>query len=55
MTSATPQDHALRALHEEYIWAVNAAVAEGDDDLVDRLDDEYADEALRVMRNAPAA
>ena len=55
MTSATPQDHALRALHEEYIGAANAAVADGDDDLVDRLDDEYTDEALRVMRNTPAA
>ena len=55
MMSATPQDDALRALHEEYIWAVNAAVAAGDDELVERLDDEYADEALRVMRSTPAA
>jgi hypothetical protein len=39
----------LRELHEAYIWDVNAAVAEGRDDLVERLVDDYLVAAVRVM------
>jgi hypothetical protein len=39
----------LRRLHEDYVWEVNAAVADGRMDLVWRLADEYTDEALRLM------
>lgn len=39
----------LRELHETYIWAVNAAVADGRMDLVRELAEEYTDEALRLM------
>jgi hypothetical protein len=39
----------LRELHESYIWAVNAAVGEGRDDLVWQLADEYFDEAMQLM------
>jgi hypothetical protein len=39
----------LRELHETYIWDVNAAVAEGREDLVARLVDDYFDAAVRVM------
>ena len=48
---AAPGDEAesLRELHESYIWAVNAAVAEGREDLVWKLADEYTDRALRLI------
>jgi hypothetical protein len=39
----------LRELHDAYVWKVNAAVAEGRDDLVRRLSDEYVDEAARLL------
>lgn len=52
MQSPAPQADALRALHDEYVWAVNAAVSLGDTALVEQLDDEYADEALRLMTSA---
>lgn len=52
MQSPTPQADALRALHEEYVWAVNAAVANGDERLADRLNDEYTNEALKLMTSA---
>jgi hypothetical protein len=39
----------LHALHEAYVWEVNAAVGEGRLDLVSRLADDYLDEALRLM------
>jgi hypothetical protein len=39
----------LRELHDEYAWEVNAAIAEGREDLVWRLVDDYAEAALRVM------
>jgi hypothetical protein len=42
----------LVALHDEYVAAVNAAVAEGREDLVDHLAEEYPDEALRIMTEA---
>jgi len=39
----------LRELHDAYVWAVNAAVARGRDDLVAELADEYTAEALQLM------
>jgi hypothetical protein len=39
----------LRALHEHYVWQVNAAVAEGRDDLVAELADEYLEDALAEL------
>ena len=43
----------LRELHEDYAWKVNAAIAEGRDDLIDALCEEYADEAIRLITGAP--
>ena len=37
----------LRALHDEAVWQVNAAVAEGRYDLVASLTDDYVDAALQ--------
>ena len=46
----------LRDLHEQYVDAVNRAVAEERDDLVFRLADEYVNEATVLMgRVLPAA
>ena len=39
----------LRELHEQYVDAVNRAVAEERDDLVFRLMDQYTDEATALM------
>jgi hypothetical protein len=39
----------LRALHDSYVWEVNAAVGEGRIDLVWQLADDYLDEALVLM------
>ena len=39
----------LLALHDAYVWEVNAAVGEGRMDLVWRLVDSYMDEALAMM------
>ncbi|WP_219413237.1 hypothetical protein [Pseudonocardia nigra] len=39
----------LRLLHEEYIAAVNSALDEGREDLVDELANEFPDMALRVV------
>ncbi|MFC5951586.1 hypothetical protein ACFQH9_25300 [Pseudonocardia lutea] len=39
----------LRLLHDEYVSAVNSAVEEGREDLVERLAADYPDEALRIM------
>ncbi|GAA4687307.1 hypothetical protein GCM10023215_23740 [Pseudonocardia yuanmonensis] len=39
----------LRLLHDEYVAAVNSAVEEGREDLVERLAADYPDAALRVM------
>ncbi len=39
----------MTALHEEYIWQVNSAVAENRMDLVERLNEEYVEEALRLI------
>jgi hypothetical protein len=39
----------LRALHDEAVWQVNAAVAEGRYDLVAELTDEYVEAALSEL------
>jgi len=45
----------LRALHDAYVWEVNAAVGEGRLDLVERLADDYLDEALRLLTSGEIA
>ena len=45
----------LRALHDTYVWEVNAAVGEGRLDLVWQLADEYLDEALRLVTDGEPA
>jgi hypothetical protein len=44
----------LRALHDDYVWRVNAAVAEGREDLAQEMSDDYVDEATRVLAEASA-
>ena len=45
----------LAVLHEQYLWAVNAAVARGADDAaLAAMADEYADAALRALGEALA-
>jgi hypothetical protein len=39
----------MTALHEQYVWQVNEAVAEDRMDLVHQLNDEYIEEALRLI------
>ncbi|MBL8928457.1 MAG: hypothetical protein JNM77_19840 [Pseudonocardia sp.] len=43
----------LRELHEVYVDAVNRAVAEDRDDLVEALVSEYEGEALKLMSRVP--
>jgi hypothetical protein len=43
----------LRDLHDDYAWQVNAAVAEGRDDLVWGLVDDYTDQALQMITGGP--
>ena len=45
----TDQTARLRELHDHYVWMVNAAVAEGRQDLVDSYCADYVDEAVRIM------
>jgi hypothetical protein len=56
-TSSTPSlVEQLRALHEQYVDAVNHAVAEHRDDLVEVYEDDYAADAFDLMsRVLPAA
>jgi hypothetical protein len=42
----------LRELHDAYAWEVNAAIAEGREDLVWRLVDDYLVAAMREMTSA---
>jgi len=44
----------LQALEEEYTFAVNAAVGENRDDLVEQLVSDYPDAALEVLRSDAA-
>jgi hypothetical protein len=47
---------ALAALHDTYVWDVNAAVAEGRNDLVGDLADDYFERSVRLMMGQqPAA
>jgi hypothetical protein len=39
----------LAELHATYVWDVNAAVAEGRDDLVRDLADDYFERSVRLM------
>jgi hypothetical protein len=39
----------MSALEEHYVEEVNAAVAEGRMDLVEQLNEEYVDAALRLL------
>jgi len=39
----------LGELHNEYVWAINAAVERNDDDFVADLSNEYTDTALRMI------
>jgi hypothetical protein len=41
--------HRLRELHDAYTWEVNAAIAEGREDLVWRLVDEYLESAMVML------
>lgn len=45
---------ALRELHEDYVWRVNAAIGEGREDIVARLVAEYPDAALRLLTEGSA-
>jgi hypothetical protein len=45
---------ALRLLHADYVWRVNAAIGEGREDIVARLVAEYPDAALRLLTEDPA-
>jgi hypothetical protein len=45
---------ALRELHEDYVWRVNAAIGEGRPDIVARLVAEYPEVALRLLTEDPA-
>ena len=40
---------AMTALHQRYVWQVNAAVAEDRMDLVHELNAEFIEEALRLI------
>jgi hypothetical protein len=39
----------MTALHEHYVWQVNEAVAEDQMNLVQQLNEEYIEEALRLI------
>jgi hypothetical protein len=43
----------LRRLHDDYVEQINMLVAEGREDLVQRLVDAYEDEALRLILVTP--
>jgi hypothetical protein len=49
------ENEQLRELHDEYVWEVNAAVAEGRLDLVWQLADDYLDRALRLLTDGEPA
>jgi hypothetical protein len=47
---ADPEQTArLRALHDQYVWEVNAAVAEGRQDLIEMYCADYVEEAVQIM------
>ena len=45
----------LRELHDTYVWEVNAAIGSNDDAFVERLSNEYAERALRVITSPRSA
>jgi hypothetical protein len=47
--STMPEVDRLRELHDMYAWEVNAAIAEGREDLVWKLADDYLERAMRLM------
>ena len=49
MSAIEEQTGRLHALHDEYIWRVNAAIAAGRPELARELADEYTDEALVLL------
>jgi hypothetical protein len=55
MTPIEGETQRLRELHEYYVWQVNAAVAEGRDDLVAELADDYLEVALAELAAARPA
>jgi hypothetical protein len=45
-----PQQTArLRALHDDYVWEINAAVAEGREDLIATLCGQYLEDAVQIL------
>lgn len=55
MPAHPDQPDRLRDLHDDYVWKVNAAVAEGRPDLVRRLSGEYTEEALHMLTGGTLA
>jgi hypothetical protein len=49
MPADPEQTAALRELHEEFAWKVNAAVAEGREDLIRRYSGEYVEKAADLL------
>lgn len=49
MAAVDRETQRLRELHEFYVWQVNAAVAEGRDDLVAELADQYLEDAMAEL------
>jgi hypothetical protein len=39
----------LRALHDDCVWRVNEAVAEGREDVIRMLSGDYLDQAVRIL------
>jgi hypothetical protein len=44
-----PVQKSMTALHERYVWKVNEAVTEDRMELVQELNEEYVEEALRLI------
>lgn len=49
MRAADEHTNRLSALHDAYVWRVNAAIAAGRPELARELADEYSDEALTLI------
>ena len=55
MSAIDEQTSRLHALHDAYVWRVNAAIAAGRPELARELADEYTDEALELLAYGCAA
>jgi hypothetical protein len=56
MPADLDQTARLRELHDDFAWKVNAAVAEGREDLIRQFSGEYVEEAVRILtEGSPAA